>query len=254
MKQHESLGPASQISIGTSDLYNSLGHYALLGFKTIGLKKEPYPWAQVTDGSRLVLLNEDGHSYLGLMYHNPDAPARVAALQAAGISVPDLNAAEGMPPMTLFEAPGGLPIGIILADTTNMYQPKDPILTDFAPEDWDDVPYPNDKLGIFGELAVPVPDLEEAIVFWEKLGFTIKRFEGPYPWAIAQDSQHAIGLHQTTEFTVTALTYFAKDMGERIQRLNAAGMETEVFAGTGGNVANQIAKTEEGTHFFLFSY
>ncbi|MEZ4687513.1 MAG: hypothetical protein R3B47_16040 [Bacteroidia bacterium] len=62
-----------------------------------------------------------------------------------------------------------------------------------------------------------------------------------------------IGLHQTEEFDVAAITYFAKDMADRIKKLNADGVETSLFGGTGGgNEANQIARAPEGTHFFLF--
>ncbi|MEZ4687515.1 MAG: hypothetical protein R3B47_16050 [Bacteroidia bacterium] len=61
------LGPVSQISIGTKSLQNSISFYEKLGFHRIGGGEKPYPWAQMSDDSRLILLNQDGNSYLGLV-------------------------------------------------------------------------------------------------------------------------------------------------------------------------------------------
>jgi catechol 2,3-dioxygenase-like lactoylglutathione lyase family enzyme len=250
-----SLGPVSQISIGTKSLDDSVSFFEKLGFRRIGGAESPYPWAQVSDGSRLILLNEDGGDYMGLLYMNGDMEERIAMLREEGVEVPDPQQSEGLPPSVFFSDPDGFSVGIIKADGSSMFQPKGPILAHFTPEQWDEkLPMPNGKIGLFGELCFPVRDLDASIAYWLKLGFDIQEYGGPYRWAIAYDGQQVIGLHETEEFDVTAITYFAKDMADRIKKLNADGVETTLFGGTGGNEANQIARSPEGTHFFLFSF
>jgi catechol 2,3-dioxygenase-like lactoylglutathione lyase family enzyme len=253
--ENVSLGPVSQISIGTNDLERSVSFYEKLGFRRIGGAEQPYPWAHISDGSRLILLNEDGNTYMGLLYMNKDLSAKVAELRAEGIELPEPQQVDGFPPSVFFTDPNGFPIGIIEADGANTYQPDGPILAHFTPDQWaEGLPMPNEKIGLFGEFCFPVKDLDASIAFWQKLGFDINEYGGPYRWAIAYDGQQVIGLHETTEFEVTAITYFAKDMAERIKKLNEEGLETTVFGGTGGNDSNQILQSPEGSHFFLFSF
>ena len=94
------------------------------------------------------------------------------------------------------------------------------------------------------------------IAFWEMIGFEVTQFGGPYPWAIGKDGQNIIGLHQTTEFDRPGITFFAKDMADKIRALKDRGIDSfEAFGGTGGNNdANQICNTPEGQRFFLFSF
>jgi hypothetical protein len=64
-----------------------------------------------------------------------------------------------------------------------------------------------------------------------------------------------IGLHQTSEFRVPHLTYFAADMAERITALRAAGIPVEPLAGQtdqDAGSANGMFAGPGGELFFLF--
>ena len=252
---NQKLGGVSQITIGTSNLEASLPFYAKLGFEVIARDTQPNPWAHVSDGGILILLNEDGQSHMGLTYFSTDMPQKVAALKAEGVNFVEEMEQGGKPFMATLETPDGFYVTLINHDASGMYQPTEPTLADIPEDEWDKAPSPNAKIGIFGEFCHDVKDIDVSIAFWEKLGYSVKKYPGPYPWAIAQDGQHIIGLHKTTDFDYPALTYFAKDMGERIKALKGSGVESlAVFTGEGGNDSNMVATTPEGQKFFLFSY
>src|SRR5437763_15166664 len=105
-----------------------------------------------------------------------------------------------------------------------MFQPKKNLRYLQEDEFRDVSKYPNSKIGIFGEYSVPVIDLQISLSYWKTLGFEAMSVnESPYPWAIISDNINIIGLHQTTEFTTQAITYFAPDMQRRIEALKRAG-------------------------------
>lgn len=246
------LGNVSQITIGTSDLAASLAFYQKMGFRIVNQNTEPNPWAQVTDDTILILLNQDGMQYIGFTYFNPQMAPIVAKLKAA--EVPIIMEIENV--QVIFSSPSGFWISLINYDASQMFQPAGKTLADIPQDQWGDAPAPNSNLGIFGELATPVQDLDTEIAFWEMIGFKVSKFGGPYPWAIGQDGQNVIGLHNTTEFKQPAITFFAKDMADKIKALKANGLDSFApFGGTGGNNdANQILNTPEGQRFFLFSF
>lgn len=246
------LGNVSQITIGTSDLSESIAFYQKMGFRIVNQHTEPNPWAQITDDTILILLNQDNMDYIGFTYFNPQMADIVVKLKAAG--VPFIMEIENV--QVIFSSPSGFWISLINYDASNMFQPAGKTLADIPQDDWSNAPAPNPNLGIFGELAIPVEDLDAEIACWEMIGFEVTKFEGPYPWAIGQDGQNIIGLHHTTEFDKSAITFFAKDMDDKVRTLKSTGLDSfEDFGGTGGNnEANQVLKTPEGQRFFLFSF
>lgn len=110
--------------------------------------------------------------------------------------------------------------------------------------------YVNKSIGMFGELAHPVADLERSISFWEQLGFNaVSRFTAPYPWAIVTDGLSVVGLHQTDRFVWPAITYFASDMQDKIRLLK----DTSLSGFTDQEGANATLVTPEKQHIFLYS-
>lgn len=108
---------------------------------------------------------------------------------------------------------------------------------------------PRSRLGKFGEFAIPVPNLGESLLFWGLLGYEpLHTATIPYPYAILSDGMLVIGLHETPDFKEATLTYFAADMGQRIDQLEAEGVELRRMGG--GNAA---MFTPDGQAFFLFT-
>jgi len=81
------LGKATQISIGTSDIQKSFAFYQKLGFQKIAGDTLPYPWIQISDGSILLHLNQDGQKYMGLAYFSKEMDKKVNDLEKMGIKI-----------------------------------------------------------------------------------------------------------------------------------------------------------------------
>jgi len=239
------LGKRAQINIGVADLQISLAFYEKLGYEKIEVQKNPYPWARITDGQNLIMLNEDGNQYMGLVYFSLDATRRVSRLEKAGIEFVQRRERDGQLMMAVFVGPGDLAVGLINHDPEEIPQPAGRSVT---------------RGGTFGEFAVPVDDFLAAVEFWRKVGFaTLYESEDPYPWGIVSDEKIVLGLHQNREygdeidFKAPAMTFFAPDMVERIERLKEDGVlfATELISES-GLVNNATLLGPDGESLFLF--
>jgi len=251
------LGISTQITISTSDVQKSYLFYNKLGFNKITGNDIPNPWIEMRDGGGLtILLNQDGQHYMGLTYFARDMDLRVDAFERAGIKFLVKNEKGGEFFQGIFVSPNDLFVSLVQYDNTTPQQ--DSVnLRNFNAEDYDKPEkYPNSKCGIFGELCIPVKVLEVSFNFWKKLGFeTLSINEEPYPWAVISDGLNILGLHQTEEFKQPALTFFARDMKTRIERLKASGIDTiRSFGEPDEHPANAVASTPEGQKIFLFSF
>jgi catechol 2,3-dioxygenase-like lactoylglutathione lyase family enzyme len=238
------LGKAVQINIGVSDLEGSLAFYKTLGFQLIDDSTEPYPWARLTDGQNLVLLNQDGNIYIGLVYFSKDAPRRIAKMEDKGIEFVQRREQDGQLFMAIFVGPGGLVVGLINHDPSEMPEPGG---------------LPKSRCGTFGEFAISVDDFQLAAEFWSDLGFTsLHESQDPYPWGILSDEMMVLGLHQTDEdgefaFSGPAITYFAPDMADRIAGLKKDGITfANEMPDENGLVNNASLRGPDGELFFLF--
>ena len=239
------LGKVVQINIGVAELQISLAFYEKLGYEKIEVSTDPYPWARITDGQNLIMLNEDGNQYMGLVYFSLDASRRVSKLEQAGIEIIQRREKDGQLMMAIFVGPGDLAVALINHDPKEMPQPTGKPVT---------------RAGTFGEFAVPVEDFLAAAEFWRKVGFaTLYESEDPYPWGIISDENIVLGLHQNSEygdeiaFKGPAMTYFSPDMAERIERLKEDGIsfETELISES-GLVNNATLLGPDGESLFLF--
>ena len=244
------LGDAVQIALGVPDVSASKGFYQRLGFQALGEGGAPWPWAQLTDGQNLVLLNQDGNRYSGLLYLSTDAPALVTELEGQGISFVAQQEQEGYLRQAIFTDPDGMPVGLLHQDASAVSRPGG---------------QPVSKLGKFGELSHRVRDFEAARQFWSSLGFeTLHVSDQPYPWGILSDGLVILGLHQRTpeaeaagenfEFSGPTLTYFDGAMKDHIAALKAEGFTfSQEMPDPDGTVGNAILATPEGGHIFLFA-
>ena len=244
------LGDVVQIALGVPDVSASQAFYQRLGFQVLGEGDTPWPWAQLTDGQNLVLLNQDGKRYSGLLYISSDAPALITQLEGQGIPLVAKQEGAGQLRQAIFTDPDGLPVGLLHQATSDAPRPDG---------------QPISKLGKFGELSHRVQDFEASRQFWSSLGFkTLHASDQPYPWGILSDGLVVLGLHQRTpeaeaagenfEFTGPTLTYFDGAMKDHIAALKAEGFTfSQEIPDPDGTVGNAILSTPEGGRIFLFA-
>jgi len=244
------LGEISALTITTPDPEASLQYYQQLGFKELFRMDFPFPWVQITDEALLIMLRKADDPYLALTYYVKEIEKLSAELESKGIQF--ISKPKDSDPVKrwLFQSPDGLNISLVgIADgfrkpagTTMLTMNQSDY---FKPET-----YTNKIAGMFGELAHPVKNLHESIVFWQKIGFTVlSKYESPYPWAIISDGLSIVGLHQTKHFDYPAITFFAADMKEKIEHLKKEGLKNYKESGGPSNI---ILETPEHQHIFLF--
>lgn len=245
------LGHLSQISIGTSNLSESIEFWKKLGFHLVIQEKTPFPWVQFTDESILVYLIEDKQQYTRLTYFNPDIENKIVELEKLGVTFTEkVKDGSGNVVVARVSSPDNFVISIVKRDITMLYYPtKDTMLTMNQTDLMNPEKMPT-RLGIFGEFCHPVSDLKLSIAFWKKLGFEDKGIhEHPYPWTIMTDNKSIIGLHQTKDFSTPAITFFAPDMKDRIDKLKTEDIEGKEM---GMGADNIVVTTPEGAKIFLF--
>jgi len=235
------LGDVVQISIGVPDLAEAVVFYETLGFSLIGTNQEPWPWAQFSDGRNLILLNQDGNIYTGLNYFSTDVAEKVAEIEAAGISFLYKQPQNGNLHTAIFGDENGLMVGLVNHEAAEMPHPTG---------------FPLCNCGKFGELAVAVKNFGETAAFWQQFGFEPNHTSNePYPWGIFSDGRIILGFHESTELgeSSPALTYFAPDMPERIERVRQAGITfASEMTDAAGVVHNATLKGPAGEAIFMF--
>ncbi len=245
------LGDVACVYITTTNLDSSVALYEKLGFPKIASNDFPAPWAQVSDGSLLIMLRKDANPYIGLTYYAADVEKIVAQLEKDSIVFVQKPKPGDAIKRYYIKSPDGF--NIVLSNNLGGFeQPKGITLLNMKPQDFNDAEkYPNKQCGAFGEFAQPVTDVNISVAFWKKLGFkTSATMKEPYPHAILSDGLMIIGLHQTNHFTYPAVTYFGINTAKRIQQLKDKGLQN--FSEAAGK-NNMILKTWEGQHFFIFS-
>lgn len=243
------LGDLVQISMGVPDLAAQKAFYEVLGFQLVGEGVHPWAWAQLTDGQNLILLNQDGNRYVGLLYMSAQIPTWVTQLEAMGIPMLMKTEYEGQVAQAIFSDANGLLVGLLNQPAEAMDPSKR---------------QPVSRLGKFGEFSIRVQDLAASIEFWNQLGFaTLYQSQEPYPWGILDDGMVILGLHQRSDADETSgqhfpllgptLTYFAPDMIDRIASLKADGIQPiGEIRNRQGEVANAVLQGPAGEQIFLF--
>lgn len=243
------LGEITAITITSPDLEHSLAYYQQLGFKEVMRFDFPFPWIQVSDGALLMMLRKDDQPYIALTYYVKDIDRVTNELETAGIVFTQKAKPTDMVKRFVFQSPDGLTVSIV-SIVDGFAQPPGPTMLQMPPQDYfNPDKYVNKTIGLFGEFAHPVKDLDASIAYWGKLGFiAVSRFTQPYPWAIISDGLAVVGLHQTNNFSYPAITYFAADMKDKIEKLKAGGLNN--FSEQGP--ANIVLTTPESQKINLY--
>jgi catechol 2,3-dioxygenase-like lactoylglutathione lyase family enzyme len=221
------LGTYVEISTTVEQNDAAIAFYQQLGYQHAG-------YSVLTDGSINLNLAPPGVPAPMLRYAGSD----IEALVAADIGVQQTDRGLG-----IFITPEGLHIML------SPFESRVPM-----PEGTPTTRTPVSRCGTFGEYALPTSDLQASRAFWEKLGFqTLHSADEGEPYAILSDDLIVIGLHQTSDFSEPHITYFAPDMAERIQALQAEGFSLKPFPATeDGTIVNAAMEGPGGERFFLF--
>ncbi len=243
------LGDITAITITSPNLEASLQYYQKLGFSEVMQSDFPFPWIQVSDGVLLIMFRLSKEPYCALTYYTKDIAQIVPELEQAGIIFSEKAKDSDMVKRYLLKSPDGLNITLV-SIVDGFKQPPGPGMLHMAQQDYfNPEKYVNKVCGMYAEFAHPVADLEKSISFWAILGFTpLSKFTAPYPWAILSDGLAVVGLHQTTTFSYPAITFFAADMKEKINKLKEQGLTNFTETGQG----NIVLTTPEKQHINLF--
>jgi len=250
-RSQSKLGEVACVYVTTPDLDSSIAFYEKFGLNKIASNTFPVPWAQVSDGSLLIMMRKDPTPYIGLTYYVNDLEGTVAQLEKEGITFAQKPKPGDPIKRYYIKTPDGF--NIMLAPNIGGFaQPTGITMLNMNQADFGSADkYPNKLCGVFGEFCQPVINLEKSIAFWEKIGFTVKNNgKQPYPHAILTDGLMIIGLHQTVHFTYPAIAYFGVNTASRVKQLTDKGLPKPTEIQGKGNV---MFKTFEGQHLFIFS-
>ena len=245
------LGEITAITIASPDLEVSLKYYQKLGFSEVMRFDFPFPWIQISDGALLIMLRLDKKEYIALTYYVKDIDKITEEIKLAGIKFSQKPQAGDFVKRFVFESPDSLTISLV-SIVDGFAQPPGPTMLTMPQSDlFNPEKYVNKICGMYGEFAHPVKDLNASLLYWEKLGFkALTKFESPYPWAILSDGLAVVGLHQTKNFTNPAITYFASDMKDKINKLKSEGLKDFEEKMGAGNIT---LSTPENQRINLFS-
>jgi predicted lactoylglutathione lyase len=245
------LGDVPGFTIASPDLEKSYKYYMKLGFKEKWQSDYPFKVIQITDGNIQITLRYDIEPYIAMSYYVKDLDKIVNELEKDGIEFSYKSQRSEFIKRYIFQSPDGINISLVIWGPVFDHQSDGTMLLMDQNDYNKPEKYVNKVCGMFGEFAHPVKDINTSILFWQRLGFTtLSKFESPYPWAILSDGLHAIGLHQTEDFNYPAITYYATDMKQKIEKLKNEGLEN--FAEFMGE-NNIVLTTPENQHIFLFS-
>ena len=243
------LANITAITMTSPDLARSLNYYQKLGFREVMRFDFPFPWIQITDGALLMMLRLGKDPYLALTYYVVDIDKIVSGLEDDSVVFSEKPAPTDIVKRYLIQSPDGLTVSLVNI-IEGFTQPEGPTMLNMPQQEmFNPEKYVNKVCGMFGELAHPVKDLEASIEWWKKLGFVaLSKSTMPYPWAILSDGLAVVGVHQTTNFDYPAITFFAADMKDKIEKLKSAGLEG--YPETAGG--NLTLITPEKQHINLF--
>lgn len=249
-------GSATQYVFGCKRVTETRIFFEKLGFRMISEHTQPYPWVQMTDNSIVIHLNQDGNIYFGVAYFNPDLNAQLPEFEKRHISIANSVKHGNFYQQVVFFSPDNFGVSMINYNYPDLKNRPLTSLLNLPQSEWETFRnYPNATLGIFGECAIPVKNLAESAKWWTQFNFKPQLEQmTPYPWGIYSDGLNLIGLHETGDFKQPSLTYFAKDMESRLNKLRFDGLTIHDFKGTGSGSSHGIIYTPDDQPIFLFGF
>jgi predicted lactoylglutathione lyase len=241
------LGAFVEFSLSVKDVAAAQKFYGNLGFKSTKAAPADYPTAAVTDGSVVLALHQVEFKSPTITYFGSAVAECLSTLQENNIDAKVLKRESGKAAEVEFADINGQRVVLKTQAPAQREGVSFEMMTPAGPKGKE---RHYSKCGIFGEFSIPVKDRAASAAFWQKLGFQ-KMFESdaPYPWGIYSDSVTVLGIHQTTEFKETALSFFSKDSKDRIASLKKEGFQFLVDL----DPTNSVLKSPNGQMIFVFN-
>lgn len=241
------LGNFAEFSLSVKDVKAAQKFYESLDFKTTKAASADYPTAAVTDGNVVLALHQAEFKSPTMTYFGSRVEACLDALKAGGIDVKILKKENDKAAEVEFADMNGQRV---VLKTQAREQREGVGFEMMTPEGPKGKEKHYSKCGIFGEFSIPVKDRAASAAFWQKRGFQ-KMFESdaPYPWGIYSDGVTVLGIHQTSEFKESALSFFSKDSKDRIAALKKEGFQFLVDL----DPTNSVLKSPDGQMIFVFN-
>lgn len=205
------LGRFLEISIHAPDLLESIGFYEALGLsQAVAGDIWPHGYGVVTDGNITLGLHAYEFPSPALVWVHPRLADFGRQLEADGINLEFLKTGEDQFNELGFLDPDGQMITLVEART-------------FSPPS---APPPPPAAGFFSEYRYPVRRLDEAIVFWEGMGFVATDVNGP-PSARAALTSDGVDLclYETARREPRCLLFTTPDMAKTETLLTQRGLE-----------------------------
>ena len=206
------LGRFLEISAHAPDLLESLNFYERLGLaQAVTGDVWSHAYGVVTDGHVAIGLHAYEFPSPALVWVRPKLAAFARELEARGIGLEFLKSGEDQFNELGFLDPDGQMITLLEART---YSPSS-------------TPVARPAAGFFGEYRYPVKRLDQAIAFWESLGFvaTDTSDAGPTPRAALTSDGIDLCLYESGRRETPALVFYSGDLDASLDLLVQRGLE-----------------------------
>lgn len=206
------LGKFHEISIETADIAASVAFYERLGFSQCGTTDTwTHPYGVLTDGRFYIGLHQFRFPSPVITYVYPGVAQHAHVLEKSGVEIAWKRVADDAFNELGFLDPSGQPVRVQEAPT-HFAGGSELSGTSLC--------------GDFAEYSMVSADFEAMRNFWEPLGFVaLGESEEPY-LRMSMTSDHVdLAVHRPRTLDQPMLVFTAPDMGERIERLRALGVE-----------------------------
>lgn len=235
------LGRFHEISVETSDIAESVAFYERLGFTQCGTADTwTHPYGVLTDGKLFLGLHQFKFLSPTLTYVHAGVAHHALAIGKRGIELAWKRVGEDTFNEVGFLDPSGQAVRVQEAPT-HFSSEKDVRDTSLC--------------GDFAEFSMPAGEFEPLRDFWEPLGFVaMGETETPY-LRMSMTSDHIdLAVHRPRTLDRPMLVFAAADMGERIERLKALGIETSQELPRGLDPRHSaLIEAPEGTALLLIN-
>lgn len=241
------LGQFVEFSLSVKDVKAAQKFYESLGFKNTKAAPADFPIAAVTDGSVVLALHQADFQSPMITYFGSAVAECLRMLQENNVGAKVLKREGGKAAEVEFADINGQRVVLTAQAPVQREGVSFEMMTPAGPTGKEKH---YSKCGIFGEFSIPVKDRAASAAFWQKLGFQkMHESDAPYPWGIYSDGVTVLGIHQTTEFKETALSFFSKDSKDRIAALKKEGFQFLVDL----DPTNSVLKSPDGQMIFVFN-